>query len=159
MNEILNTILQNTYSTSSLKHRLSILKEYLLQIFFNAEAKLKLQASDSAWLKSLSPDFLKNFNKDNVYKLFENLDHQISSMKILTLYITFETDETSLSQIGEMARKTFTNPSLLLDIKYDPKLIAGAAFSWNGLYRDYSLRAKIEERKLVILESFKKFLR
>lgn len=158
MNETLSTILKNTYSLSQLRHRLNVFKSQLLQDFFG-EDRIEPQAADLAWLKSLPLDFIRSFNKDNVYQIFEDLDKEIKSVQTLIIYLTFEPDETSLAQIGDYARKTFNNSELILEIRYDPNLIAGAALSWNGLYRDYSLRAKIEERKLEILESFKKFLR
>lgn len=159
MDNILSTVIKTTYSLTQFKHRLSVLKSYFLQNFFNTEGQIASLPDDSAWLKSLPDQLIKSFNKDNIYKIFEDLEKQISTIKALTIYLTFEPDNESLKQIGERARKTFGNPTLLLDVKYDPKLIAGAALSWNGLYRDYSLREKIEERKLAVLESFKSFLR
>ena len=41
----------------------------------------------------------------------------------------------------------------------DPRLIAGAALVWKGVYRDYSLRAKLEQKRQELLEEFRKFLR
>lgn len=158
MNDILTTIFKNTYSLNQLKHRVSVLKQHLLHKFFGGEVKT-LSENDAAWLKSVSEEFMKQLNKDNVYQIFEYLEKQIVSIKPLIIYLTFEPDDQSLAEIGEMVRKTFNNQALVLDIKYDPRLIAGAALSWNGLYRDYSLKARIEERKMVILESFKKYLR
>lgn len=162
---ILTTILKNTYSQSQLKHRLNILKSNLLKTFFSGlqggsePESLSLSKEDLSWLKSLPSDFYQKFNKDNVYQIFAGLEGQINKVAVLTIYLTFEPDEVSLMQIGDYARKTFANPTLLLDIKYDPRLIAGAALTWKGVYKDYSLKARINERKLVILDSFKKFLR
>lgn len=160
MDQQLNAILRQTYTLNQFKHRLSILKFKFLQDFFGTESKTEaLMESDLVWLKSLPPDFSKSINRDNVYVFFENLEKQLNSMPVLTMYLTFEPDDLSLTQIGEMTRKTFNNPNLILELKYDPRLLAGAALSWKGIYRDYSLRARIEERKLAILQSFKKFLR
>lgn len=159
----LDTILQNTYSLSQLKARLTLLKNHLLKQVFAGPAQM-LTADESSYLKSLPDDFYKNFTKDNINQIFTQFSGQISNLPTLILYLTFEPDEQTIEQIGSYARKTFgssrgAGKMILLDIKYDSKLIAGAALVWNGLYRDYSLRSKIEERKMVILESFKKFLR
>ena len=169
MNDILTTILKDTYTLSQLKDRLLSLKQFLLQKFFNGQAP----EADSSWLKSLPLDFITQFtdglinngliNKDNVYKIFEDLEKETLKLTPLTLYLTFEPDDATLSQICKRAREIFTGTSvsklLIFDIKYDPRLIAGTALSFKGVYRDYSLRSKIEERKMLILESFKKFLR
>ena len=92
------------------------------------------------------------------FKIFEDIESQIIKLPIVTIYLTFEPDEATLSQIGQRAKKTF-NKLLIFDIKYDPRLIAGAALVCKGVYRDYSLRSKIEEKRLIILNNFKKFLK
>ena len=159
MNEaILNTILENTYTLSQLKRRLSALKQLLLKEFFKSDSNQPAPAIDTEWLKSLPSEFLKQFNNDNVYKIFEDIESQIIKLPIVTIYLTFEPDEATLSQIGQRAKKTF-NKLLIFDIKYDPRLIAGAALVCKGVYRDYSLRSKIEEKRLIILNNFKKFLK
>lgn len=159
MNDILNTILKDTFSLSLLKHRLNILKTNLIKTFFGSNTEeLSLSAEDLNWLKSLPLSFYQQFNKDNVYKIFSDLETEIVKLKVLTMHLTFEPDEATLGQIGIFARKTF-DPILLLDIKLNPSLIAGTALVWKGTYRDYSLLAKIEEKKPEILEGFKKFLR
>lgn len=158
MNQLLSTILNDTFSQAQLKHRRRILKSKLLQTFFGNTESLPLSPQDFNWLQSLPKEFYQQFNKDNVYHIFDEFDAQIQKLTMLTLYLTFEPDEASLSQIGTFARKTFSQ-NMLLDIKFDPNLIAGCALSFKGIYKDYSLRAKIESRKGEMLEGFKKFLR
>lgn len=157
--EILNAIFKDTYSLAQLKHRVNILKSNLCKAFFNGSGEtVQLSVQDSNWLKSLPESFYKKFNKDNVYKIFTDIEKETVTLPVLTLHLTFEPDDAALSQIGAFARKTFGIP-LILDIKLDPQLIAGAALAWKGVMRDYSLRAKIEEKKAEITEGFKKFLR
>lgn len=159
MSDILNTILSDTYTLTQLKHRLRILKNYLLKNFFGGDMKLAEAATaDLNWLKSLDHTFYQNFHQDNVYDIFTNLEAEIKKISPLTIYLTFEPDSSTCASIGMFARKRF-NSSLILDIKYDPSLIAGAALVWKGVYKDYSLRAKIAEKKTEILQSFKRFLR
>ena len=159
MNDLLNTILKETFSLNGLKHRLRILKSNLLKTFFgNEKEEVTLSTQDLNWLKSLPLSFYQQFNKDNVYQIFFDLEAAEAKLKILTMQLTFEPDEDALNQIGTFARKIF-DPTIILDIKLNPNLIAGAALVWKGIYRDYSLRTKIEEKKPEILEGFKKFLR
>lgn len=168
MDNILNTLLTDTYTQTALKHKLAVLKTYLLQSFYGSEQKAELMEKDVIWLRSLPPVFFQNFNKDNTSDLILNLEKSITQLKTLIVYLAFEADDSSLSYIGRYARKTFSsigrstsgrNLPLLLDVKYDPKLIAGAAFVWNGVYKDYSVHAKIDEKKSLILDIFKKYLR
>lgn len=158
MDNLLNIILKDTYSLSELKARVSSLKAKLLKDFFGTSEDLQPQASQINWLNSLPSEVLTNFNKDNVYSVFEDLEKKITTLTPLTIFLSFEPDESSLNSIGQYARMAFNNPTLLLEIKYNPALIAGAALSWKGILRDYSLHSRIEERKLAILENYKKFL-
>lgn len=165
MDEILAVILKETYSLSQLKHRLGILKSNLLRAFFGSTPdvgipnEVNLSPDDLNWLKSLPREFYQKFTRDNVYKIFSDLDDAAHNLKILTLYLSFEPDNGALSQIGSFARSTFGLPALLLDVKLDPGAIAGAALSWKGVYKDYSLRAQLALKKRELWEEFKKFLR
>lgn len=157
MDNILATILKDTFSLSQLKHRLRILKSNLVETLFS-EATTTVSPADLNWLKSLPPTFYSQFNKDNIYSIFFELDIAVRKSAVLTVYLAFEPDDTTVSQIGLFARKTFL-PSLLLDVKLDPNLIAGAALVWKGMYRDYSIKAMLEAKKAEILQGFKKFRR
>ncbi|EKD85258.1 MAG: hypothetical protein ACD_38C00060G0003 [uncultured bacterium] len=160
MDEILAIILKDTYSLSQLKTRLRILKSNLLKTFFgNSEEDVPITVPDLSWLKSLPAEFYQRFNKDNVYQTFSNIEKEIPNLKILTIHLAFEPDDITLNQISAYARNTFSASGLLLDIKQDSALIAGAALTWKGVYKDYSLRAKLDTKKGEILQEFKKFLR
>lgn len=159
MDTVLDTILKNTYTKHQLKHRLVILKSYILKALFGTEKTSQLDATDLNWLSSLPESFYKNFSKDNVYRIFESIESMQEALPILTVYLPIEATDNICLQIGSYARKTFQNPRLLLDTKYDLTLIAGAALVWKGVYRDYSLRARIESKKEEILAGFKKYLR
>lgn len=159
MNDIITTILKDTFSLTQYKTRVRLLKSNLLKTFFGNENETALAyPQELAWLKTIPPNFYQNFNKDNVYQIFSNMDQEIAKLPTLTILLTFEPDDATLSNLGTFARKLF-GPYLMLDIRLDSRLIAGTALIWKGVYRDYSLRAKIEERKVEILQGFKKFLR
>ncbi len=158
--DILNTILTNTYTQTQLKHRVRTLKSYLEKALFTTDRSLKDSSqSDLNWLNSLPGTFYKNFNKNNIYQLFTEVEREIEKLPTLIMYLAFEPNDEALSILGPMVRKTFENQSLLIDIKIDPALIAGCGLSFKGVYKDYSLRAKIEVKKEQIMENFKQFLR
>lgn len=160
-NQILNVILKETYTTLQLKHRLRIFKDYLTSQLFVSPAPLpqkEIPPQDLAWLSSLGEGTYKQFNKDNVYKILSLIEEQAGKITSLVIYLPFELDDSSAGLIGQYMRKIFSQV-YLLDVKFNPLLIAGCTLSFKGIYKDYSLRARIEEKKEEILESFKKFLR
>lgn len=158
-NEILQIILQNTFTKLSLKHRLRALKNHLEKGLFGAQLNQPSStAEDIQYLATLPKDFFVQFTKDNLSSTFAKIEDGINELPVLTIYLPFETDDAINLQIGSFARRAFKK-IIILETKYDPSLIAGCAFSWNGIYKDYSLKARIEEKKIEILESFKRFLR
>lgn len=159
MNDILTAILKDTFTTTQLHYRLRILKDYLINSFFGGSKDSETYpVQDLHWLKSLPPAIYRQFSKDNVYRIFADLERQSEKREVLTIYLTFQPDDLTLARIGNFARKTFGLP-VLLDTKFDPNLIAGCALVWKGVFKDYSLRTKIAEKKVEVLGSFKKFLR
>lgn len=148
MNNALNAVLKDTFTLNQLNSRLRTAKAQALKKFFGGGGDVS----------SLPQELTQQFTKDNVYKIFDDLDKLIQKIPVLTIYLTFEPDDGVISQIGTFARKTYST-NIILDTKLDPALIAGCALIWKGRKRDYSLRAKIEEKKGEILENFKKFLR
>lgn len=159
MNEdFLNILLKENYTLSQLKSRLKIIKSQLSKKFFGGEEGEVLTSKDSAWFNSLPKEAIGKFNKDNLSQLLTDLANKINNLEILTIYLSFEADDDVLDQIGQKARET-VGKILVLDIKYNPSLIAGCALSWKGIYKDYSLHSRIGERRLAISQAFKKFLR
>lgn len=157
MNDLLNFLLKDSFTLSQLKNRLRILRSALSVKFYNGQQLDRIPIEDSTWFNSLPESFLQSFNKDNLSEIIEELETQINKLEVLTIFLPFDTTDEGLTQIGIHTRNTF-GKVLLLDIKYNPLLIAGCAMSWKGIYKDYSLHSKIQERKQTIIENFKKFL-
>jgi hypothetical protein len=41
---------------------------------------------------------------------------------------------------------------MLLDVRLDPERVGGCAIAWNGIYRDYSLRRYMVEKRADIAQ-------
>ena len=60
----------------------------------------------------------------------------------LVIFVACELPEKEISRIKEKLGK-----DVKVRFKVDPSLIGGAALVWNGQYKDYSLKARLEEHK------------
>lgn len=156
-NPVLQKILENTFTLGILHHRLRFLREAILYKVFARRDYLTQDAVDLNWLNSLGEPFFKQFNKDNVDKLFEGLELYIQNLKPLIIYFASPPSDVIIIQTGLWLRKNCPSHQIF-DAKIDPNLVAGTALSLNGVYKDYSLRVKIAAEKEKILASFKKFL-
>lgn len=109
------------------------------------------------WLNSYGIQFLNDFHKESFYQSFTKIEEYVSKLKALTIYLAFEPKEEQAKQIGSWVRDLYSQ-KMVIDFKYDPELIGGSAFIWNGIYKDYSIRSRIQGDKERLLSSFKSFL-
>lgn len=156
--EILNIILANTYTLISLKKRFRILKEYLEKEIFGGDIKLELSVEDQTWLNSLPRSLLTPPDQKTFSATMEQLGKLIGDIEPLVVYVAFDMPGDELASLTQYIRKMLNSPLYLLDVKKDPNLIAGAAFVYKGVYKDYSLKSKIEQNKEKILLEFKRSL-
>jgi len=163
MSNILTTFLKETYYQGQISHRLQVLRSFLLKHFFNA-SQVQISQLDSDWLKSLGDDFLKNFTQQagtsgsqlNVYQVLEKLEKDVKKLPTLTVYLPFEMPDEEKNKLGLYLRTNFKK-DLIFEIKLDPDLIGGAALSWKGVHKDYSLRERIDQNHDKVLSSLKSF--
>lgn len=155
MNNILTTFLKETYYQSQISHRLQVLRGFLLKHFFNAPP-VQTNQQDSDWLKSLGDDFFKNITQKNVYQVLTKLEKDAKNLQTLTVYLPFEMPDEEKNKLGLYLRTNFKK-DLILEIKLDLDLIGGAALSWKGVHKDYSLRERIDQNHDKVLSSLKSF--
>lgn len=74
----------------------------------------------------------------------ETLTKAIRELPIMTLYLAFSPNEQYVKQLSALACR-YGNQRVLLDIIVDKKLIGGAMIAWKGVYKDYSLRKRVDE--------------
>jgi len=153
-------ILTDTYTARKLQKRLRVLKGYLLSKLFNAplsEADHCELAEEKEWFESIDPVLLEQINKNTVYTLFTTLENKIKQVRLLTVYVAFEMPKDEITRLGRTLRHTY-GVDFLFDIKFDPNIIAGASFVWQGVYKDYSIRSLIDQHKEEILSEFRHYV-
>ncbi len=156
--DLLNQIITNTYTLPDLRHRIRLLRSFVEDaIFSNGRLIDKLEPEDQAWLKTLPQGFEKNFNTKSFYTEFKKLEEDSKKIIPLIVYLSFNAGPETAAQIAQYARRLF-DPNLMVEIKLDPLILGGCALSWKGVYRDFSLRTVIDDKKQDILTSFKRYI-
>lgn len=97
-------------------------------------------------------EMLKNNNidKNNFSQMQEFLSlllETIEKMPVLTIKIGFEPREETIENISEWLQLKL-GKNILLEAEVDKNIIAGALISYNGAYKDYSLKNKIDKKYL-----------
>lgn len=155
-----SAILTDTYTARKLQKRLRVLKGFLLGKLFNAPQSESDQSElleEKEWFDGIDKQLLDQIDKDSVYQLFTNLENKIKQIRLLTIYIAFEMPKDEITRLGRTLRHVYGN-DFLFDIKFDPNIIAGAAFVWQGVYKDYSIRSLIDQHKQDILSEFRHYV-
>lgn len=161
--DLLNQLLKDTYTEITALRRLRVLRAVITAKLFTREG-VKLEeiseesSQDQFWINSLDKNFWENFSRDNVYHLFDDLQKELAAIQPLTIFLPIELPPAEINRLGQYLRESY-GANFLMEIKYDPNLIAGPALARKGIYRDYSLHQKMVENRQSILESIKKQLK
>lgn len=154
---LFDQILEDTYTQTDALRRLRLIKYLATAKLFGSskEKEEETLAEDSAWL-STQDKTLALLTRENVYQETETASDKILSIKPLIVYLPFELLYQEVQKLGQHLRTTY-GKNFLVEVKIDPNLIAGCALVWKGVYKDYSLRQKIQEQKEKILQVFRSY--
>lgn len=156
MNDLLQAILTNTYTLQALHKKLEFLRQYYSAQFFN-QAGLTFDEKDLLWLKSLGEQ-AEQFNANNLNITLETLDKKVEALDQLTMYFAVDLPQERLDEVVKKVRQNI-KPDILVDVKIDPSLLGGCTLVWKGIYKDYSIKKKIEDNKTEVMEQFKNLLK
>lgn len=162
---LMDKVLQDTYTQTALQKRLRVLRDYLLhKLFVSLDEKadslkgVNLTVTDLQWVYSLGTDFLNEFDRNNVYQKLQALEEEVKKLPFLTLYLSFEPNDDAIRLLGTFLRKEFTH-NMIFESKLNPDLIGGCGVVWKGIYKDYSVKSLIDRKHEEILTNFKTFLK
>lgn len=153
--DLFNTILASTYTSSQLKKRLRSLKAYLDSKLFKAPLPNDLEEKD--WLDSLGEEFYQAVTPDNFSDIIQSFEKQFDKLPKVVMSIPFDMPEADVLNIAKTLRTQRVD--LILQIKHDPDLIGGCSLIYNGVLKDYSVRKRIEDNKQAILASLRSYLK
>lgn len=97
----------------------------------------------------------ENFTREKALAVLN--DKEIEKVRELVICSAFPLSTETTENLCRKARKLF-NQELFIDVKVDPGLIGGAALVWKGRYRDYSLKAKFEEKQDILTGIYDQFI-
>lgn len=77
-------------------------------------------------------------------KLLDELRLSVKSMRVLNLRLGYVYDLEFAAQMGDWVKDNIGG-DVVLELEIDPSLIGGAQVSFNGVFRDYSLKSSLEK--------------
>lgn len=82
-------------------------------------------------------------------KEFDAARATIEAIEPLYLYLACDLPQEEVTKIAQKLRKDY-GKDFLIETKVQPELIGGCAMSYKGVYKDYSLKGKIQNLKFKI---------
>lgn len=156
--QILDILLADTYTLTALKHKLQTLKLYLANILFTKNTPLVLAEEDQISINSLGQAFFRQFKPETLTQTLTSLDAQIKKIQPLVIYLPFEPPPAEIIRLGKWLRGSFSS-NFVFETKIDPALMAGCALVWKGVYKDFSIKSRVDQNKDRILEVFRRYIK
>ncbi len=157
--QILDEILKDTYTLETFKKRFQALKRKLESALFESKEKIESLNAQDDWAQRFDKELFSQITSSSFTSISQYIDKYLSGLNILSIYFVFMPDPDQAKEIGEWIRKALGDPGIIFDAKVDPALIGGCALVYKGIYKDLSLRARIFEKKEVLLGEFKKYFK
>src|SRR3989338_474310 len=145
--------MQNNLPSSDIFKNLRTLKEteeFLSQINNTLESLFKIKrgsfsqvldknmgAENAQILKKIAEEKKIDLsNHSSLEKLLFEIKQEISKVKVLKLYLAIDPTPQIIENLGE---------DVVLDIERDETILGGAIISFDGQYKDFSLRKTLDE--------------
>lgn len=134
-----------------------LLKKIICDSFTKHEVRAKLVELKIAAWSGEEKELLEGVSRDNIEEVFKEANKDLDMIDTLVLSVALDFPEAVVSNVGRKARALF-GPDLLLEFKVNHDLIGGTALVWKGKYKDYSIRARFEEKKQELKKIYSRFL-
>lgn len=159
--KILDELLKDTFTLEVLRKRYQVLKKKIeLDVYHQKDDVVDAHDKDSdKGLEGFDVSLLKEVKSSDYSKVSEYIENFIKNLEALSIYFVFVPDEAQIKEVGGWLRTSLKNPRLIFQVKVDPALIGGCAIAYKGVYKDYSLRSKISDNKVKLIEEFRKYFR
>lgn len=160
--KLLDYIIASSLTQNEILERIQLLKDALERKMFGADPSSEQDPLSSPanreWLNGFDPRLLEGITKNNIDTVVAKLVEAVKGITPLVVFLPFEIPRPELARFITSLRQNY-GPNLMVEIKLDPNLIAGAALVWKGVYKDYSIHQRISDNRNQIIEMFQKYIR
>lgn len=123
---------------------------------FKAVMDTKLQRNlGNALTKVLTDANVSLTDQETLQKYFSGLKEFIATLPIVQLTLAYHPTNEQIEQLSDWLRRE-TGQMVILELRFDKRLLGGAVIVYNGKYQDLSLKTKLdrvyEEKKAELIQ-------
>lgn len=151
-NNLLNYDLLKELKTTDKVDQLSSSIDSVFSNFYKTRGTPLAQTLDAS-LGNVFADAIKNILAENkisptdyesAEKILTKLKDELKNLKVMNITVAIEPTQKMISNIFEWVYKNI-GQDVILDITKDEKILGGAVVSFEGNYRDFSLKKALDE--------------
>lgn len=138
---MIQDLIKTSKDKEELRECIKLLSESLFKANeFENTLKNKIPIKYVDFLKSLIKDRLDRTETENA---LDKLNGYLNRLKEINLVIAFDPTQGNIDNIYAWVKKNL-GENIILNLKVDPDIIAGAIITYAGFYDDFSLKKSIE---------------
>ena len=159
--QLFETLIKTTYTVEDAYHRLALVRRFFEDALFKGvydpgsfvhfletvhlppSAVQVFRTWGEAWLSAVSPDRL--------HEQFETVRARLGRTPKLTLSVPMILSPEARADLGTWLR-SHTHPDILIELVFDVAAVGGCRITWQGKYRDFSLRYFVEQHRPQLME-------
>ncbi len=103
------------------------------------------------FIKLLRENNVSEGSKNKLIGFFNRIQEQIAAIAVITMTVAIEPPEEIMTELAQWFL-TNINRQVLFDIRVDPVLAGGATISFNGKFKDYTIRPVFDKYLQEILD-------
>ncbi len=155
--KIINTVLQDTYTTDELTERVALMREHYGALTFTpSEAGRTVRDRYANKLDTFTLGVLSGWEDTfrteklapkELYEAMDSIEQEVSTIPSVVLYLPVHFSPEHIAGFGKWFREN-TKPNLLLTVRTDSRVSGGCAFIWNDKQYDFSLRYFLKRHRV-----------
>ena len=103
-----------------------------------------LKVLDSQISKNLREYIGDGTSQEVVSEKLSDLKNSLADLAVVKLTLAFEPSESTIDKIITFVRQTLSE-KIILEVRFEPKILGGVILEFRGLYRDYTLKSRLDE--------------
>jgi len=140
------TLLDIVVTTEDREECIALIDQLLSLIYTNDSSLLSFLHSD---IPEIFSKFFLNYLQTTVdsqskERILRKLRDEVSHLEKISITVAFRPSRNSLEKMASQVRKQYGS-NMVMEVHYNPEIIAGAEIVYKGIYRDVTSRKKLDE--------------
>lgn len=148
--EVLAIFINDVFDKGSLYQLIDQLREVVKQLYHNRTGSLtqkidgQLPPNLVKYFTLIEEKYLEPEGEDAQKDFLQQLIEELKKLQVIGVTVAFEPSDHFIAKLNNEISAA-AGQKVVLDISVDPKIVGGLVIEYQGKYRDYSLKSKVDE--------------